>query len=270
MYNVTYNDPKGGSVLNHPKVSTINNAIRAHGIDCHIKKGILCPCLNKDTGQPRFNCVICHGTGYFYDSYLENPTCKIGSIIHKVAIAPRTKRNTYNNKSGGYNEVDSDTQCYIYTYEPAEGDLIIPLKDIVIVNDEQHIKGAKFNDGYTSAEILKNPNWLNVEGIFVVNSALTAISKYYLNTHFTVSASGTIQWISGASQPSEGSKYTVRYKARPSYIILKSAPQLMLEHDEDVPKNYREKKDVVMPFVCTITRIDRRQLSYKTGIGQDV
>ena len=36
------------------------------GIDCIWERAAVCSCLNRDTGQPAFNCPICDGSGFRY------------------------------------------------------------------------------------------------------------------------------------------------------------------------------------------------------------
>ena len=40
--------------------------IQFRGIDCVWERAVMCNCINRDSGQPAFNCPICDGSGYRY------------------------------------------------------------------------------------------------------------------------------------------------------------------------------------------------------------
>lgn len=254
-YDAIFDNPRGGSTLNHAKLDSVQNAIRAHGVACEVRQGIACPCVNKDSQQPAFNCSVCFGVGYFFDEPLKN--CMVPTGEHRIAMGQRNYTKNYRNPTG-MNQTGKHI-ALVYTFTPAEGDLIRPLSDIEVINDEMHVKGQLLIDGQ-SAERLFHNHILGVEYIGVVNSAKTAVIKYLPGTNFNMNGN-LIQWITGAAQPSNGQAYIVRYKANPSYIIISVQATLTVEHDENIPIQYREKLDVVMPYQVELVRLDKRILA---------
>jgi len=263
MIGETRNDPRARDVLNHPLKESVNNAVRAHGVKCEIRKGTICPCLNEDTLQPRMNCAICHGVGYYYDSALVNSECPVGSTIHKVAMGQRNYTK-HRDKTGGYRQSGAHV-AIIYTYVPSDGDLITPFEDTEVINDEVHVRGSLFNDG-SSSERLHHEQVLSTEYIIKANANRTAIVKYLQGTNYNVTGN-LIEWVVGQPQPLDGEQYVVRYKARPSYIIFNVQPTMIVEHDEAYPKFIREEIDVVYPYQVQLERLDRRILGNQKQYG---
>lgn len=251
-YDIGRPDPAAGKVLNHVNLNTLKNNIRAHGVACEVRKGTVCPCVNPETEQPRFNCSVCHGIGFFFDEPLV--TCDVTDGKHRIAMSARQLTKELR-ASGGYYQ-HGDHQAIIYTFTPAYGDLIRPLADVEVINSEQHVKGGLLLDG-SSAEVLYHSHVLAVEYILVINSGLNHVLKYRPGINFNL-VGNQIVWIDGTSQPATGTKYIVRYTANPSYIIMSVQPSFLTEHDEGTPQRVRETIDTIMPYQATLLRLDRR------------
>jgi len=252
--NNTLNDNKnsqGSAVLSHLSMREVFNYVRAHGVKCRVQKAILCPCLEKHTGQPKINCAICNGVGFFYDGDVlvnEESQC----TDHKFIVVERRGYKNLQEKGGITS--NGGMKVYMHTFEPALGDKIKPLRDIEVVNDERKIKGEKYSNG-ESKEVLLMQDVKMVECIYTVNAALSQATKYLPLVNFNLDGR-KIAWIDGAPQPSNGQQYVVRYQATPEYIIMSSQPARMVEHDDDLPMFDRENTDTPLLWEIEMVKID--------------
>ena len=263
MYTRVVDNPRGRDTRNHLRLSVIQNFIRSHGVNCTVRRGTTCPCVDKATGQPRMNCGICYGVGYYFTDPIKNPFCSMGSSNHRIMLNARdTKRDR--KKEGGYHQ-SGFNESYIYTFTPSDGDLIKPAKDIEVINDESHVKGGQLANGQSS-ERLYHEDVVSVDMIIEAISNYSDVKIYTEGTHFNLNGN-LIEWVVGQDQPADGVEYKVRYTAHPSYIILNYQPYLFTEHDEDLPKQWRERIDTIMPYRVTVDRIDRAILGNRNQIG---
>lgn len=240
-----------GDIMTHFSYSDVYNFVRGHGVACKVHQAILCPCVEKSTGQPRINCHVCFGTGFYYTEEIK-PFEKSQCVDHRMIINNRAWNKDFQ-KPGGYTQKGS-ASATAYTFTPSTGDKIQPLKDIEVINDEMHQKGAKFQNG-SSSEYLLMEDIIKVESIFTVNAAFDQVTKFLPEINFTMNGR-EIMWLLGQPQPALNERYTVRYQAIPEYIIMGAQAQFFVEHDEDEPFQVREEIDKLILWEIDLIRVN--------------
>lgn len=219
--------------------------IEQHSVAVRYWKAITCPCTSPDTGQPDPRCNYCRGLGWFHSS-VETEEKYLRAQVHSRNSRKETGK-------GGVHTTGGATITFLPGVIPGDGDLVQVCADVDLVNNETHVAGSRLVDG-TTAERLRYRDVLCVEKVVASGSPNTSpfeVSGWsYDDTQHRI--------ILPASIP-EGTKYTVRYMARPEFILIGETmrPMLRVAHDEGMPADVRFKTDIVYPFMIDAIRLDR-------------
>lgn len=216
-------------------------------------KAIACPCTNALSGQPTISCHQCRGLGWFHlDS--EKDAKYSRAMVH----------NRSGRKSKGTGGEHISGGCSVTLFPgviPGDGDLVQMCVDIEVVNNEYHTKGSTLTDGST-AETLRFRDIVCVETILYQDETFKKILSLP-NTEWSFDAAGR----KIHSDLPVGTKYSVRYLARPEYIVLgdTAKPLHRAMHDEGLPEPQRTRLDVVFPYNVSAVRLDRAIIQRQRG-----
>lgn len=222
-------------------------------------KAIQCPCTTPETGQPKISCNVCRGLGWAYDDHEKDIRFQYAQV--------HSRRSQKMQKEGGSITQGSASFTFLPGVIPGEGDLVQVCADREIVNDEYHVVGTVLTDQST-AETLRFRDIICVEQVCVLN-AVTQNNLFLSKDKWSFDPkSRTIRF--DPIYPI-GTKYSIRYQAVPEYILRQETakPLLRVAHDDNFnsPYNVGGKfgKDVVYPFNCLATRLDRAIIERQRG-----
>lgn len=250
MFAIRPNQASVGNGLKYPQLNhaEITAFIAQHSVAISYWKATACPCTSSNTGQPDIRCNICKGLGWFYLDKETDDKYKRAQVHSRNA---RKEQGT-----GGTRVSGTATVTFNPGVIPMDGDLILVCADIEGVNNEFHVVGSTLRDG-SSAETLRFRDIKCIEAVIgfdVNNQNVYPIeeSKWSFNP-----AERRIVFQDGAI--ANGAKYSVRYLARPEWIIMGETvkPMLRVAHDENMPDDVRYTKDIVYPFTAEAVRLDR-------------
>jgi len=216
----------GASDYLHFSADRFNPFLAAHGTPATWKKAIGCPCVDKTTGQSELDCLICDN-GVLWES--------AGTEI--VTLAPgRAKNELYD--TAGLAMQGIVTLTFASTITPGHLDRIEMTAAEMVVNTDHFVRGAVNNLAKSRERLRFRDAFLRAEYVKTIESDIE--TTYLPTTDFTVSADGTVTWVTAG--PPADERYTIRYIARPVYIIW--APQ---SRDENASK---------MPYRAQAQRLD--------------
>lgn len=238
---------EGRQKFPQPDLQTIKDFIDQAAVFVRYWKAMVCPCATAATGQPNLACPQCRGLGWVYGD--PEPDQRYArAMIH-------SRRSQRLDKDGGFLTTGYASITFKEGIVPGDGDLVQACSDREVVNDEYHVLGSSLQDGST-AERLRFRDVFCVEAVRVwVESTRQALFLPRDAWEFD-DASRMVLFKNGQAQ---GTRYSVRYQARPEYILLgqTSKPLLRVTHDDDLPEPGRTRDDVVYPFNCLAVRLDR-------------
>lgn len=212
----------------HFDPAEFDEAIRSHGTPVTWRKGTTCPCFDPMTGHAQIDCPYCeHGFGMLWDD---------GVPI--TILAPGRQRNDNYDVTGMWmNGIVMLT--FVSTVTPAHLDMVELLAAEMVVNRELHVRGDTNKVG-RSTERVRFRKVVMPEGAFAIVGV--ELQTYQPLTDFLIDADGVIVWADGAGPP-EGTQYSVRYLARPSYVIIS-------------PQSRDEGGGTKLPMKCLAQRLD--------------
>ena len=215
----------------------LRRVLQATGVDCTWEKAQPCPCYRivtlegadvdpTSSTQPQGGCPACHGDGWLY----------YGSQTTRVQIASSSSR--LDNLAAAGLATPGSVMISAFVETPINiGDRFTVLCDVRPVVQQQ-IRGSGATDtlrfpivdkAWTLGTALdpKVPETVTLGVDYAVSASLTtgAIvggatpTEYREGVNFTIS-SGLINWtIGGANVPPTGARYSLRYYARPRFIV---------------------------------------------------
>lgn len=186
--------------------------IAAHGSDAVWRRARTCPCLDASTRQPSVACPFCRDwPGILWDAGTElrilAPNRQRRDEYEQPGLVERGMLFlTFPSRAGTGPDAISVTPGHLDRIDlsgAAE----------MVVNDEVHVRGDVDPGGRSTERLRLHPS-LAVEFCeAIVGGTLTTFVE---GTAFTVATNGAITWISG---PPNGTQYTLRYRARPSFVV---------------------------------------------------
>lgn len=236
----TYRYLESGNLngIGTPNIAFLRRLLQATGIDCTWEKANPCPCYrivslegvsdvpSTSSTQPQSDCPACHGDGWLY----------YGSQTTRVQIASASDRLDALAAAGLASP--GSVMITAFSETPVNlGDRFTVLCDVRPVIQQQ-IRGSGATD--TLRFPIVDKTWtlgtaldpkvsesVTIGVDYAVSASLTtgAIvggatpTEYREGVNFTVAA-GLINWtIGGSAVPPAGARYSLRYYARPRYII---------------------------------------------------
>lgn len=183
----------------HFDTEATSQLVDEHGYNLTWEKSQFCPCRNKDTGQPNFNCGLCSGRGYLYFD-----TKCIRGIVTSLAASKAMK------------------EAYVMgDWILGRASLTIKAEDAVsfrdrVTNNESLIRFAElFNFKVTT---LSYPQRYPVVEVLIMR---TIEETFVFGTDFTVDDDGVIQFLSTSTiLPPADTPVSVLYTCHPTWIVM--------------------------------------------------
>lgn len=251
-----FSSAEGTQKFPRPDLDTIKAFVDQFASFVRYWKAMECPCTTPATGQPNLACQHCRGLGFIYGPQ-EVEERYARAMVH-------SRRSQKMNEAGGFLTTGYASITFKEGIVPGDGDLVQVCADREVVNDEYHVLGSKLLDGST-AETLRFRDVFCVEAVRVwIEATKTPVFlKREVDWQFDPT-SRTVKFLNGQLP---GSRYSVRYQARPEYILLgqTSKPLLRVSHDEDIAEPFASKKDIVYPYNCLAVRLDRAIIQRMRG-----
>jgi len=238
-----------GSLDKYPQLdySSIVSFIDQHSVGIRYWKAVECPCLNLKSGQPNLNCHSCRGLGWYHLAH------EIGLEYQRSMV--HSRNSSERQASGGRLTVGGASITFLPGVIPGDGDLVQVCQDREVVNNEVHVVGEQLSDGSTG-ESFRFRDVTCVEKVIVFNEALKTVSELDASYYTFNTLTRRLDFIKPVAV---GLKYSVRYVARPEFILRADTakPFLRVMHDDRLPDPQNIRKDIVYPFQCSATRLDR-------------
>lgn len=245
-----------GSNVRFPQVDgeSIDDFIKQFSSAVRYWKAIQCPCMNGNTGQPNISCNQCRGLGWFHTEYEKDP------IYQRAQV--HSRRSQKQSDKGGMLTTGYASITFLPGVIPGEGDLIQVCEDREVVNDEYHVIGSTLTDGST-AETLRFRDVVCVEMV-AVEDKLTKKILILERDRWTFNEQARRVELKDLPR---GTRYSLRYVARPEYVIRAETakPLLRVTHDDGLPEPQRYTKDIVYPFNVQAVRLDRAIIQRQRG-----
>lgn len=195
--------------------AAFDEEIQTHGIAANLRQALTCPCHLDDSRQPKVDCDVC-----------ENGIVWGTGIPVDVLIPGRQRKDEYQDLGMWMQGMTYLTMRSTRT--PGHLDRVDLLEAEMVVNAELHRVGETKKSG-ESTERLRLYNWVRMERVILLDDAGN-IADQVEGTHYSVDANGVITWLVA---PDPGKQYSLRYVARPSYVIW--SPQSRDEAGEKMP-----------------------------------
>jgi hypothetical protein len=208
-----------------------------------------------ESGQPNIACHSCRGLGWFHSAQQEAPLFRRAQVHSRSSEKKESK--------GGHFISGTVSITFLPGLIPADGDIIQVCADIEVINDEHHIIGELLTDGSTG-EALRFRDVLCIEDVAMYSPA-NSESEILDPVDWTFSPSQRRIFFNRPFQV--GTKYSLRYKARPEYMVMEDTvrPLLRVSHDEQLPESVVLSTDVVYPYYCRAVRLDRAITQQQRG-----
>ncbi len=210
-----------------------------HGRDVLWQESNRCSCFNVDSGQPRYDCKACGGTGFVYELPIAGRPAIQNVMTNKDYLAytgmfevgdilMTVPANMMQRKSdGSFNPAIREP---VHMYNIGFGD-IVTLIDDEVKTSEVLIRGEPLNN--RPADTLLNPKVTRVLSIRM-HDPLTGATTLYDSDDYTV-AGAEIEWFGDAGPP-EGSQYTVTYMHRSVYTVYAVLPRPRHQDGQELPR----------------------------------
>jgi len=234
-------------------LSGVKEFISDYSVAIKYWKAVSCPCTNALSGQPSISCHQCRGLGWFHLEAETDP------MYARAMVHSRSGRSE--RKDGGRAITGSVSVTLFPGVIPADGDIVQMCADVEVVNNEYHTAGATLTDGST-AETLRFRDVSCVETVLYQDATTQAILKLGSDDWSFNAAARRIE-----TKLQKGTKYSVRYLARPEYVIVgeTAKPLHRTGHDDNLPDPQRTGLDLVFPYNVIATRLDRAIVQRQRG-----
>lgn len=181
-------------------------AVDAHGTPVIVRGAVTCPCFDATIGHSQTDCPFCErGFGILWDD----------GYLTKILAPGRPRRDDYD--AIGLSINGMITLTFPSTVTPGHLDLVELMVAEMVVNRELLTRDA-INKVGRSTERLRFRQVIAVEKIVAIVGG--ALETYALLTDFSIGADASVQWVDAMHGPPPEIQYSVRYRARPSYVIL--------------------------------------------------
>lgn len=206
-----------------------------HGTPALWRRARTCPCLDPTTGAARIVCPFCRDLpGILWDTG------------ESLTVLAATRRRRDDHDQLGLDLRGFTQFTFPSTITPGHLDQLVLNVGVMVVNDEQHIRGDTDKLGRSTERFRIYPavSVEYCEAIVTVEAQQTLV-QYAVGTDFSVAEDGTITWLTDG--PPAEATYTLRYTARPTFVCWSP-----MSRDEGGTKQ---------PYRCLVQRLDwfRRQ-----------
>lgn len=198
--------------VQHFDPQRFDKLIEDHGTPALWQRARYCPCFDSSTGQPRVNC----------------PLCSRAHGIPGILWAPATPTMVFAPSRGRKDEYDLlgawMQGMLMMTFPtgkvPGHLDRIDLLKGVMVVNNEFHVRGELDPLG-RSTERLRLGHALSIQDCLCADGENGEILREFVEGEDFLANydNGDIIWADGRG-PAEGTRYSMRYAARPSFVCL--------------------------------------------------
>ncbi|MEC0169910.1 hypothetical protein [Paenibacillus graminis] len=213
--------------------------IARHGRDVLWQESIRCSCINLDSGQPRYGCLICGGTGFVYEPV---KTCR--ALVQSV-----TTSKDYLAYAGMFEVGDAlmSVPANMFLRTPDGGFIrsgrepvpmfnigagdVVTLIDDEVKTSEVLIKDTELHG--RPADTLLNPKVTKVLSVRMHDPNTAKTTLYVAGEDYEVEGA-EIVWT--GNQPPAGAQYSVMYMHRPVYTVYTVLPRPRHQNNQDLPR----------------------------------
>jgi len=193
--------------------------IADHGTPVLWRRALVCPCQNLNSNAPDVTCPFCQPySGLLWDDG-----------VPLVLLAPGRNRRDVFDEAGMFMQ-GMVWITFPSTVTPGHLDQVVFAVAELTVNNERHIRGDTDKLGRPT-ERLRMPIVLSVDWVAAIVGG--DLARFVEGTDFTLGLDGSVLWVDAGHGPPTGVQYTVRYRARPHYVIW--SPQSRDEHATKQP-----------------------------------
>jgi len=205
-----------------------DDAVASHGTPVVVRRAVTCPCFDQTTGHSQTDCPFCErGFGILWDD----------GYLAKILAPGRPRRDDYD--AIGFSLNGMITLTFPSTVTPGHLDLVELMVAEMVVNRELLTRDA-VNKLERSTERLRFRQVITVEKIVAIVGGV--LEEYHVPADFSIRADASVQWVDAMHGPPPEIQYSVRYRARPSYVVLS-------------PRS-RDVGGQKMPYRCEAMRLD--------------
>ena len=188
----------------HFDAARFDAEIEAHGTQALWRKARTCPCRLEHTDQPDPTCPFCV-EGIIWDA---------GTPV-KILATARKRRDHYD--VAGMWMGGMITLTFPSTVTPGHYDRFNLLNAEMVVNNERHTRGEVDRLGRSKERLRLDP--VSAEAIEYCEAIEgDTLRSYVQPADFSMGEDAVINW-AGGHGPGEGVEYTLRYRARPAYVV---------------------------------------------------
>ena len=205
--------------------------IAEHGVEVHLRRSILCPCVDPVKGASDPSCTVCDGRGAAY--YEGAPTVLRAHASRKL-MRSLERQGTW---VPGITDYTFPTSALLKVFDSFE----IPVDHIVV--DEPLKKGDVNPFTFATRERLRFPTILAVEYAAFTRRTPSSGTPYTTElvplvegTHFTRSGRDITWTTEGNALVPNGATYTVRYRTQATWIVW--APRNRTENNVRMPPTF--------------------------------
>lgn len=219
----------------HLNPQDFNAEIAAHGLNVTLKRGIQCPCLKKESGQPDPGCTACEGWGYVWDAGVPVQTFGPNRQINRLFEEPGSI-----DLGDAYFTFPSET-FVSHMDRMVLGDEIIIYSELFTKGEVNTLTGAtreksRFTKILTPVE---RAIW-SKRAPSTGHPYTTGLIELTENVDFGIINGNQVSWLGGGDPPDEGARYSIRFKTWAEYFIW--APRGRAEGSTRQPYRYLCKR----------------------------
>ncbi len=191
--------------------------ILRRGISVDWQQSMYCSCYNRDSGQPNYNCNVCHGSGRIYLTAQEI----------KVLITNVKQDKAYS--IVGVWELGTCRCTVPASVNIGNLDRVI-FKNMMLTFTETPVRRQNVNLG--TKDILRFFAIENIKEVRKVGATYVQGTDYQLSADSNYSY---IEWLT-ANKPADNSQYSILYEHRPEFLAW-DVPQIRSDSDDyQLPK----------------------------------
>jgi len=194
--------------------------IEHHGIAARWHRSRTCPCIDPRTGQAEIGCPVCLDEGVLWDE---------GTAL-KVLMPGRSRKDEYADVGhwmNGFVSITFPSKVVPGHYDKVE------LSESLMIARQVLVRGATNKLGRSRERLRYREAAVAVEYCEAIDPGdPAAVLSFSTPDDFSLGPTGVVEWVPGHG-PASGKQYTVRYQARPTYIVW--SPQEREEGGQKLP-----------------------------------
>lgn len=191
-----------------------------HGTLAIWRKAMFCACYDRRSGRVELDCPSCdRGVGVVW----RDPE------VIKVLLPGRARHEAYDMAGAWERGIVNIT--FPSRIVPGHYDRVDLLVGKIMVNNERHERGEVDRAGRSTERVRQIP--VQIEKV----EAFVGGASQEFDSGFSLGLDGSIIWAAG---PPDGSRYTVRYEARPAFVVW--GPQSRDEFGNKMPYKVKAQR----------------------------